>query len=101
MKKYIDLAFGKLKDLIYFAHLLYLIVTEALKQVVELTGLIKKVNDVVEWFKQSVVAGDLLRKAQKNEEPPQVLKQDVVTHWNSTYILERLLKITWSSEYHC
>lgn len=94
MTKAVEIAFGKRKHIICFAHILNLVVTKAIEQVDELLEIIKKVKNIVRWFKQSVVASDLLRKAQKNDDVQLSLKQEVPTRWNSTYyMLERFLKL--------
>jgi hypothetical protein len=41
------------------------VVTKAIEEVEELSAMLKKVKETVRWFKQSVVASDALRKAQK------------------------------------
>jgi hypothetical protein len=65
MTKVVDICFGKRKHIICFAHILNLVVTKAIEEVEELSAMLKKVKETVRWFKQSVVASDALRKAQK------------------------------------
>lgn len=96
MVKAIDIAFGKQRHIICFAYILNLVVTKAIERSAELCQIIKKVKDIVKWFKQSVIASDVLWKAQKDErgENQLTLKQNVVTRWNSTFsMLQRFLKL--------
>lgn len=60
----IDLAFGSKKHIPCFAHTLNLVAQNALDEKVNtnIQGLIKKVKQIVTWFKKSVVASDELRK---------------------------------------
>jgi hypothetical protein len=65
MTKAVDICFGKRKHIICFAHILNLVVTKAIEEVEELSAMLKKMKETVRGFKQSVVASDALRKAQK------------------------------------
>lgn len=89
MIKAIDLAFDKKRQIICFAHALNLVAQQAISNVSELVTLISKVKNIDRWFKQNVVASDVLRKATKDDRK---LLQEVPTRWNSTcYMLERFI----------
>ena len=71
-----------------YAHTLNLIVKGSISKVSGLEELIKSVKSVVGHFKHSIVCSDELRKMQEIEgKIPLKLKQDVVTRWNSTYLM--------------
>jgi hypothetical protein len=81
---------GKKRHLHCFAHQLNLVAERAIQSNVEIQCLIKKVKNIVTWFKQSNNVSDQLRKAQ-NKGDPKKLIQEVSTRWNSTYyMIQRL-----------
>ncbi|CAH1113488.1 unnamed protein product [Psylliodes chrysocephalus] len=79
MSKAIDIAFGKKKHLHCFAHQLNLVAEKSRKSVEELGILSSKIKSIVTFFKQSVHASDVLRKAQKEENEHKNLKQEMPT----------------------
>lgn len=90
MVKAMDIAFGKKKHVVCFAHLLNLVSYRSVEAVPELALLIDKVKRVVTWFKQSVRASDELRA-----ESDLKLIQSVDTRWNSTYeMIKRFLSLS-------
>jgi hypothetical protein len=91
--KGLETMFGKKRHLHCFAHQPNLVAERAIQSSVEIQCLIKKVKNIVTWFKQSNNASDQLRKAQ-NEGEPKKLIQEVSTRWNSTYyMIQRFLEL--------
>ena len=76
------------------AHTLNLIVQESIEKVEDLAVLRPKCRQLVTYFKQSVKAKDNLQEIQKKMNTSErKLIQDVITRWNSSYIMfERLLE---------
>lgn len=76
-----------------YAHTLNLIVGDALKLIQE--GTLNKVSKVVTHFRQSANAKSKLDNVQRQQgKEPKKLKKDVVTRWNSTYLmLERFVEL--------
>ena len=76
------------------AHTLNLIVQESIEKVEDLAVLRQKCRQLVTYFKQSVKAKDNLQEIQKKMNTSErKLIQDVITRWNSSYIMfERLLE---------
>ncbi|XP_037962432.1 E3 SUMO-protein ligase ZBED1 [Plutella xylostella] len=77
------------------AHTVNLTVNDAIASVEGLKELLLKCRTIVTHFKQSSVASYKLKEKQGELNLTElVLKQDIVTRWNSTYImLERLLTL--------
>lgn len=75
-----------------FAHTLNLVVQYALEKIKPTR---KKVKDIVEFFKRSPKATELLKETQKLMGKTElILKQDVITRWNSTFVMfQRILEI--------
>lgn len=75
-----------------FAHSINLVVQHSLGKI---SGPLKKVKSIVEFFKRSSFALTKLQTIQKQLGLPQLkLKQDVITRWNSTYeMLNRIINI--------
>lgn len=75
-----------------FAHSLNLMVQAGMDAIKDTQA---KVKSIVEYFKRSSHAAERLRQMQKQMECPEVvLKQDVVTRWNSTYeMFSRVLQV--------
>uniref|UniRef100_A0ABD2W1A3 BED-type domain-containing protein n=1 Tax=Trichogramma kaykai TaxID=54128 RepID=A0ABD2W1A3_9HYME len=89
IKSALKACFGAPKVLHCFAHILNLVVTGAISSESLITDLLKKVKNVVTFFKHSVNAADALKK-----ETPLKLKQSCETRWNSTYyMIQRYLKV--------
>lgn len=85
--------FGKNKHLPCFAHTLDLVASKITDHVQSVKDIIEKIRAIVTYFKQSVAASDLLRKAQDSQTPLRLI-QSVPTRWNSKYyMLERFLKL--------
>ncbi|XP_072400765.1 E3 SUMO-protein ligase ZBED1-like [Diabrotica undecimpunctata] len=76
-----------------YVHTLNLIVGDALKLIQEVT--LNKVSKIVTHFKQSANAKNKLDNVQRQQgKEPKKLKKDVVTRWNSTYLmLERFVEL--------
>ncbi|CAG9840757.1 unnamed protein product [Diabrotica balteata] len=76
-----------------YAHTLNLIMGDALKLIQEVT--LNKVSKIVTHFKQSENAKSKLDNVQRQQgKEPKKLKKDVVTRWNSTYLmLERFVEL--------
>ena len=68
-----------------FAHTLNLVVRHALDNDAQSNKMISKVKNIVTFFNSSTQANNELRKAQGDKY--RKLKQDVVTRWNSTYVM--------------
>ncbi|XP_030765200.1 zinc finger BED domain-containing protein 1-like [Sitophilus oryzae] len=77
------------------AHTLNLTVKDGLIQNNELNVILQKCRNIVGHFKHSAIAVEKLSTMQQQMNSPQLkVKQDVVTRWNSTYImLDRLIAI--------
>lgn len=89
MCKAVDIAFGSKKHIPCFAHTLNLVAMKALESVPAATELIKKVKNIVTWFRQSVHVSDELKKVSDKK-----LIQEVATRWNSTYnMIQRFLEL--------
>lgn len=74
-----------------FAHTINRIVEKVLEDD-QLSALVKKVRDIVKFFKNSVIQSDMLRAKQGNKNHKLIL--DVKTRWNSTYyMLERYVQL--------
>ncbi|CAG9831131.1 unnamed protein product [Diabrotica balteata] len=94
MGKAIELCFGRTRHLHCFAHQINLIAEKAIEDTPNLGELIKKMKTVVTWFKQSIIAADELRAAQKSNTVQYSLKQSVPTRWNSVYyMIKRFLEL--------
>jgi hypothetical protein len=91
--KSVETIFGKRRHLHCFAHQLNLVVERALLHHDDVKLLIKKVKDIVTWFKKSNNASDELRKHQEQNNPKKLI-QEVPTRWNSTYhMIVRFLEL--------
>ena len=75
-----------------FAHTLNLVVQDSLKLDPTMSELQIKCKDIVSHFHRSTKSSEKLRSVQEQLKMPQLkLVQDVVTRWNSTYLmLERI-----------
>ena len=76
-----------------FAHTLNLVVQDAINADPALSNLKEKCKEIVSHFHRSTKASEKLRAIQKQLNMPELkLIQDVVTRWNSTYLmLERII----------
>ena len=71
-----------------FAHSLNLVVQDSIKADIKLGFVKDKCKDVVSHFHRSIKSADKLRVVQKQISVPEhKLIQDVVTRWNSTYLM--------------
>lgn len=86
MKCAVESSFGNDRYIHCLAHQLNLVATQSIKNVPLLMDLLKKVKNIVTWFKRSVVACDELRKVQQNQHQ-KMLKQEIETRWNSTFLM--------------
>ena len=86
--KAVDLLIGKEKHVGCFAHTLNLTVNDTISDVTEFAVLLKKVKDIISYFHKSNIAAAKLEKLQREQGNAVLkLKQDVVTRWNSTYLM--------------
>jgi hypothetical protein len=69
--KGLETMFGKKRHLHCFAHQLNLVAERAIQSSVEIQSLIKKVKNIVTWFKQS----NQLRKAQNENDPKKLIQK--------------------------
>ncbi|XP_039279367.1 E3 SUMO-protein ligase ZBED1-like [Nilaparvata lugens] len=84
----------KIKHLPCFAHMLNLVVSDALKNN-EVAVVIKKVKAIVNYFRSSTLASDKLRETQTSLSK-KILKliNDTPTRWNSTlFMIRRILEV--------
>lgn len=89
----VESIFGKKIHLHCFAHQINLIAERAVGSCEPLTELLKKMKQIITWFKQSVNASDELRKAQDSDNVKKLI-QEVSTRWNSTYYsISRFLEL--------
>lgn len=98
IQKAVTSAFGPLKQLPCFAHIISGIVPKVIAFIPEVSKLIAKVKNIVVMTKRSVVASDELKRLQirdgKTESTALKFVQDVPTRWNSTlHMLERFLML--------
>lgn len=88
--------FGENKHLPCFAHTLNLVASKPFQEKngdEDIRNAVDIVKNIVRYFKQSVVAADELRKAQKDTTPLKLI-QSVPTRWNSIfYQLERFVRL--------
>lgn len=93
ISKAAETLFGKKKHLHCFAHQINLVAERGIASCENLTNLIKKMKDIITWFKQSANASDDLRKFQDSENIKKLIQQ-VPTRWNSTYYsISRFLEL--------
>lgn len=91
--KALETIFDKPRHLHCFAHQINLVANKGLTCNEELILLIKKMKEIVTWFKQSNNASDELRKAQEHNNVKKLI-QEVPTRWNSTYyMIQRFLEL--------
>lgn len=98
MKAAVSRLLGPEKHVVCSAHLLNLLVTDALKEISVFDNLIEEVKKIVKYFKHSVSAMDELRKIQmdngKLEGDVSLLIQNIDTRWNSCYdMLDRFITL--------